>query len=194
MKIVKRNGEVADVVFDEIVARRPALCGDDIDKKYVHPTDLAAKAIRGLKDMMKTSELDVLAAEQAASQITDHPDFDKLAARITVSSLHKCTEECGKFSQVTGKLRNAVHKSTEKPARSVEEGYYKTMKSHAERLDEAIDYKRYFLYTYCGIKTLEYSFVSDSSRERNCRAASTHADESDRGGPRRRHRLRPRDL
>ena len=159
MKIVKRNGEITDVVFDKIVTRLTALCGDDIDRKYVDPTDLAAKVIRGLKDMMKTSDLDVLAAEQAAAQITKHPDFDKLAARITVSNLHKCTRNCKEFSQVTEKLRSTVHPSTGKSAPVLGKEYYETVMKHGERLDKAIDYKRDFLYTYFGIKTLEYSYL-----------------------------------
>nr|AKS10589.1 wsv172-like protein [Metopaulias depressus WSSV-like virus] len=159
MKIVKRNGEVTNVFLDKIVTRLTVLCGDDIDKKYVDPTVLATKVIHGLQNMMKTSELDVLAAEQAASQITEHPDFDKLAARITVSNLHKCTRNCREFSRVTEELRNAVHPSTGESAPVVGEEYYKTVMRHAERLDKAIDYKRDFSYTYFGIKTLEYSYL-----------------------------------
>lgn len=40
---------------------------------------------------MSTSELDNLAAETAAYMNIDHPDYAKLAARVSVSNLHKET-------------------------------------------------------------------------------------------------------
>lgn len=42
---------------------------------------------------MTTSELDELAAQTSAYMSTQHPDFSKLAARISVSNLHKQTEK-----------------------------------------------------------------------------------------------------
>lgn len=36
-----------------------------------------------------TSELDNLAAETAAYMNIDHPDYAKLAARVSISNLHK---------------------------------------------------------------------------------------------------------
>ena len=172
MKIVKRNGEVTDADVTKIVSRLSNLCdpidksyldfpaiSNGIDRKYVDPTNLAAKVMRGLKDMMKTHELDVLAAEQAASQIVSHPDFDKLAARITVSNLHKSTGTRSEFSRVTKKLRYATHPSTKEPLPVVGLQYYQTVMKHADRLDRAIDYKRDFLYSYFAIKTLEHSYL-----------------------------------
>ena len=172
MKIVKRNGEVTDADVTKIVSRLSNLCdpidksyldfpaiSNGIDRKYVDPTNLAAKVMRGLKDMMKTHELDVLAAEQAASQIVSHPDFDKLAARITVSNLHKSTGTRSEFSRVTKKLRYATHPSTKEPLPVVGLQYYQTVMKHADRLDRAIDYKRDFLYSYFAVKNLEYSYL-----------------------------------
>jgi ribonucleoside-diphosphate reductase alpha chain len=40
---------------------------------------------------VKTSELDELAAETAASLTATHPDYAVLAARIAISNLHKNT-------------------------------------------------------------------------------------------------------
>jgi ribonucleoside-diphosphate reductase alpha chain len=42
-----------------------------------------------------TSELDNLAAETAAYMNIDHPDYARLAARVSVSNLHKVTRERG---------------------------------------------------------------------------------------------------
>lgn len=43
-----------------------------------------------------TSQLDDAAAEMAITMTTIHPDYEKLAARIAISNLHKQTKE--KFS------------------------------------------------------------------------------------------------
>ena len=49
------------------------------------------RVIEGLYDGVTTSELDNLAAEIAATMTTTHPDYASLAARISVSNLHKNT-------------------------------------------------------------------------------------------------------
>jgi len=49
--------------------------------------------IQGVYPGVTTSELDELAAQTSAYMSTQHPDFSKLAARISVSNLHKQTEK-----------------------------------------------------------------------------------------------------
>lgn len=51
---------------------------------------------------ISTSELDNLAAQTCAYMAATHPDFSKLAARISVSNLHKNTEK--DFAHVIHKL------------------------------------------------------------------------------------------
>jgi ribonucleoside-diphosphate reductase subunit M1 len=57
-----------------------------------------------------TIELDELAAQTAASLATRHPDFSTLAARISVSNLHKQTSKV--FSDVTEILHANIHPKT----------------------------------------------------------------------------------
>ena len=52
------------------------------------------KVISGVYPGVTTSQLDMLAAETAASMTTKHPDYAILAARIAVSNLHKETKKC----------------------------------------------------------------------------------------------------
>ena len=66
-----------------------------------------------------TIELDELAAQTAASCATKHPDFSILAARISVSNLHKQTSKI--FSEVVEKLFNNVHPKTNQKAPLVSE-------------------------------------------------------------------------
>lgn len=49
--------------------------------------------IQGVYPGVTTSELDELAAQTSAYMATQHPDFSQLAARISVSNLHKQTEK-----------------------------------------------------------------------------------------------------
>lgn len=53
------------------------------------------QVIQGVYPGVTTIELDELAAQTSAYMSTQHPDFSKLAARISVSNLHKQTEKVG---------------------------------------------------------------------------------------------------
>jgi ribonucleoside-diphosphate reductase alpha chain len=68
--------------------------------------------IEGLYDGVTTSELDNLAAEIAATMTTTHPDYAKLAARISVSNLHKNTKKS--FSETMEDLYTYVNPRTGK--------------------------------------------------------------------------------
>lgn len=50
-------------------------------------------SITFIKQFSRTQELDTLAAEIAASMTTEHADYAVLAARISVSNLHKETKK-----------------------------------------------------------------------------------------------------
>lgn len=54
---------------------------------------VSAQVIQGVYPGVTTIELDELAAQTAAYMATQHPDFSKLAARISVSNLHKQTSK-----------------------------------------------------------------------------------------------------
>ena len=87
MYVVKRCGRKEPVMFDKITARVRKLCYGL--NELVDPVKVAMRVIEGLYDGVTTSELDNLAAEIAATMTTAHPDYAKLAARISVSNLHK---------------------------------------------------------------------------------------------------------
>lgn len=48
--------------------------------------------INGLYEGVTTQDLNTLVAETAASMTTEHPDYAIVAARISVSNLHKETK------------------------------------------------------------------------------------------------------
>ncbi|HBR55838.1 MAG TPA: ribonucleoside-diphosphate reductase subunit alpha, partial [Flavobacteriaceae bacterium] len=101
--------------------------------------------------------LDNLAAEIAATMTTSHPDYARLAARISVSNLHKNTKKT--FSEVMTDLYEYVNPRTGKKAPLLSDEVYKVIMDNADELDSTIIYNRDFGYDYFGFKTLERSYL-----------------------------------
>ncbi|MGB2184868.1 MAG: ribonucleoside-diphosphate reductase subunit alpha, partial [Flavobacteriaceae bacterium] len=108
-------------------------------------------------DGVTTSELDNLAAETAATMTTTHPDYAQLAARISVSNLHKNTKKS--FVETMTDLYTYVNPRTGKKAPLLADNVHKIIKDNAELLDSTIIYNRDFGYDYFGFKTLERSYL-----------------------------------
>ena len=142
-------------MFDKITARiRKLNYGLN---PLVDPVRVAMRVIEGLYDGVTTSELDNLAAEIAATMTTTHPDYAKLAARISVSNLHKNTKKS--FSETMEDLYNYINPRTGKKAPLLSDEVYKIIKKNADKLDSSIIYNRDFGYDFFGFKTLERSYL-----------------------------------
>ena len=109
MNVVKRDGRTETVMFDKIVSRISKLAYS-LDPT-ISPVVVAQKVIQGVYDGVTTEKLDDLAAETAAYLTTKHPDYARLAARISVSNLHKNTDKS--FSSVMGRLHKVPCGTTE---------------------------------------------------------------------------------
>jgi ribonucleoside-diphosphate reductase alpha chain len=154
MFVIKRDGKRESVKFDKITARIEKLC---YGFALVDPIDVAKKVIEGLYDGVTTSELDILAAETAASLTTKHPDYALLASRLAVSNLHKNTVKS--FSETMRKLYEYVDEKTGKSASLIAEDVWQVIQANAEVLDSTIIYDRDFGFDYFGFKTLEKSYL-----------------------------------
>ncbi len=155
MDVVKRNGRREPVMFDKITSRVRKMCYGL--NKLVDPIKISMRVIEGLYDGVTTSELDNLAAEIAATMTTTHPDYAKLAARISVSNLHKNTKKT--FSEVMTDLYEYVNPRTGKKGPMIADDVYKIIQKNAAKLDSTIIYNRDFGYDYFGFKTLERSYL-----------------------------------
>ncbi|ETN94251.1 ribonucleoside-diphosphate reductase alpha chain [Zhouia amylolytica] len=155
MFVVKRDGRKEPIMFDKITARVRKLCYGL--NPLVDPVKVAMRVIEGLYDGVTTSELDNLAAEIAATLTTTHPDYAKLAARISVSNLHKNTKKS--FSETMTDLYEYVNPRTGKKAPLIADDVYKVIVDNADKLDSTIIYNRDFGYDYFGFKTLERSYL-----------------------------------
>ena len=98
-----------------------------------------------------------LAAQTAASYATQHPDYSILAARISVSNLHKMT--VSKFSEMCEEFYNYKHPKTGLDAPLISEEVYNISQKYKQQLDGAVVHARDFEYDYFGFKTLEKSYL-----------------------------------
>jgi len=155
MFVVKRDGRKEPIMFDKITYRVRKMCYGL--NELVDPVKVAMRVIEGLYDGVTTSELDNLAAEIAATMTVAHPDYAKLAARISVSNLHKNTKKT--FSDVVTDLYEYVNPRTGKEASLIANDVYKVIMDNKEKLDSTIIYNRDFNYDYFGFKTLERSYL-----------------------------------
>ena len=156
MQVVNRKGEREDVRFDAILDKLRRLA-EGLDPNWVDPANLTKLTIEGLYDGVTTRELDQLAAETAASLVSHHPDYSKLAARICVDDLHRSTKEV--FTDVITDLREYIDPESKKHAPLISEEVYDIIMANADVLNNHIDYGRDFNYDYFGFKTLERSYL-----------------------------------
>ena len=155
MFVVKRDGHKEPIMFDKITSRVRKLCYSL--NALVDPVKVSMRVIEGLYDGVTTSELDNLAAEIAATMTTTHPDYAELAARISVSNLHKNTKKS--FSETMEDLYAYINPRTDKKAPLLSDEVYKIIKKNSELLDSTIIYNRDFSYDYFGFKTLQRSYL-----------------------------------
>ncbi|MBK8626455.1 MAG: ribonucleoside-diphosphate reductase subunit alpha [Saprospiraceae bacterium] len=156
MQVIKRSNKREAVSFDKVTARINKLCYG-LNSKFIDPIEISKKVIQGLFDGVRTTELDNLAAETAATMAAKHPDYAILAARIAVSNLHKNTEKL--FSLTMEKLYNYIDPKTGQSAGLIGDETINTIRKNADQLDSAIIYDRDYSFDYFGFKTLEKSYL-----------------------------------
>ena len=156
MYVVKRSGKEEPVHFDKITARIMKLAYG-LNREFCDPVLVAQKVTAGVYKGVKTSELDELASETAASMATQHPDYSTLAARIAVSNLHKNTKKV--FTEVVEIMHKHVNPKSGQKASLIADDVYEIIMSNADRINSEIVYDRDFDYDYFGCKTLESSYL-----------------------------------
>jgi ribonucleoside-diphosphate reductase alpha chain len=155
MFVIKRNGKKETIKFDKVTARIEKLSYSL--SPLVNVIDVAKKTIEGIYAGVRTTELDNLAAETAASLTTIHPDYAILASRIAVSNLHKNTVKS--FSATMRKLHEYTDKKTGKKMPLIADDVMQIIDEHADLLDSSIIYDRDYGFDYFGFKTLEKSYL-----------------------------------
>lgn len=144
--VIKRNGQIVPVQFDEISLRNKQLV-KDLGLK-VNIARLTQTVTQGLKNNITTEEIDHLSSETAASLSVYEPEYDILASRIFMDNLHKTTpctfRECFQILYEQGLVHPEV---------------YEFSLQHADQIEAAIVHSRDFQYSYFACKTLERSYL-----------------------------------
>jgi ribonucleotide reductase alpha subunit len=158
MQVVKRDGRKEDVSFDKVLER----IRRSADGLHVNPTAIAQKVLGQIYDGVKTTELDELTCQLAASLATLHPDYSILAARIVISNHQKNTDPS--FSKVMLQLSNQTAPKTGEPVSYINDDILSVVKAHGDEIDAYIKHDRDYFFDYFGFKTLERAYLlKDSS-------------------------------
>ena len=145
--MVKRDGRKEPVAFDKITKRLRSLC-DGLNLDYVDPGRVAQKVVQGMYNGVSTAELDNLAAETAAYMNIDHPDYARLAARVSISNLHKETNPS--FAATMQQLYEWVDPVTGHAAGFISDAVWAIIQRHKARLDAAVRHDRDYFFDYFG--------------------------------------------
>jgi ribonucleoside-diphosphate reductase subunit M1 len=155
MFVITRSGEKENVRFDKITKRLQDLAVG-LDERYVDATLVAQDTISRMSPGMTTEELDNLSADICATQIIKHPDFNKFAARICISNLHKSTDES--FYTVMKTLYQ--NKNSEGvPTPIISKELWEITKENYKRIEKEINFERDYEFDFFGIKTLERAYL-----------------------------------
>ena len=158
MHVVKRDGQKEPVSFDKVLRRiQKASRG-----LSVHPDALAQRVLSQIFDGVKTTDLDELAAQLAASLSTQHPDYATLASSLTVSNHHKNTQFT--FQEVIKMLSTQISEHTTEAIRYVSEELEHVADTFGATIEARINYKRDYEFDYFGFKTLEKSYLLKDTR------------------------------
>jgi ribonucleoside-diphosphate reductase alpha subunit len=160
MQVVKRDGRAEDVSFDKVLERIRRAA----DGLSVNPAAIAQKVLGQIYNGVKTTELDELTSQLAASLATVHPDYGTLAARIAISNHQKNTTTS--FSEVMTQLGNQKHPKTGEHVAYIGSELLDIIAKHGAQIDGRIDHNRDYLFDYFGFKTLEKSYLLKDSNGR----------------------------
>jgi ribonucleoside-diphosphate reductase alpha chain len=155
MDILKRNGTKEPLKLEKIGSRIKKLTYGLHD--MVDPDLVSTKVVSGLYDGVSSTELDQLSAETAASMITTHPDYGKLAARIAITALYKDVPK--DFSRIATSLYEYINPKTGEKAGMISDEVYSVIQNHADELDAMIVHDRDFNFDYFGFMTLKKSYL-----------------------------------
>ncbi len=147
MKVIKRSGDEVPMLFDKVTRRISKLNeGPEFETLQIQPDKVAQKVFQSMYDGITTAEIDNLTAEVAVSMITEHPDYETLAMRVTVSNLQKTCPKTFSDAMLALHTKGIVSDSF--------------MKCVSLEMDTWVQPKRDYLFGYFGIKTLQKGYLN----------------------------------
>lgn len=162
MKVLKRDGSHQLVALGKVQQRIQSLIDGSPPlipslSQCIDAAAIALSTVTGLYDGVSTAELDELAAQTAAARTAQDPEYGDLAARISISNLHKMTLPT--FSGSVQRLSSMTHTITGATSSVLSPSFTDFVAANAEIIDAAIKPERDFLFSYIGFKTLEKAYL-----------------------------------
>jgi hypothetical protein len=100
---------MTEMLFDKVTKRIQKLNqSPEFEPLSVQPDKVAQKVFQSMYDGISTSEIDNLTSEVAVAMITEHPDYETLAMRVTVSNLQKNCPKCFSDAMVALHVKGIV--------------------------------------------------------------------------------------
>ena len=152
MNVIKRDGTQQHVAFDKVLERIRRVA----EGLSINSTRLAQLVLADIHDGIHTSELDELAARQAISFVTTHPDWGTLASRLILSNCQKNAPIT--FSAAMEELYAMVDVRGE-PSPSISNETMDIIRTHANTLNAMVRHENDYLLDYFGFKTLERAYL-----------------------------------
>ncbi|GAX12271.1 ribonucleoside-diphosphate reductase alpha chain [Fistulifera solaris] len=140
------------------VYRRLKDLSEGLNLQFVNLQSLTDSIVRGIYPKVTTHEMDILAAESAASLSTQHPDYARLAARIVITQNHKSTPNT--FSKAIQVLSEEDEESFINPM------LVDLVRRRGPEIDAQIQHQRDLDLTYFGFKTLERAYLLKTDTNR----------------------------
>jgi len=153
MYVLKRSGEREEVSFDKII-KRIQKYSKDLNK--LNAIELAQQIIAQIFNGIPTYKIDELTAEICAAKTTLHPDYGKLASRISISNHNKNTSPS--YSEVIQLLWDNKDVLGEH-CPLINKRLYDMVMEHKNKINATLDYEKDFNYDYFGFKTLERAYL-----------------------------------
>jgi len=155
MRVQKRDGTYEPVSLNKITNRVRGICLK-LSLDRVDPTVIAIETVNGLCDKITTEEIDRYSAKVSAYKIMEDPQYNKLAAGLCISNLHKTTTS--DIYEVAKRLYyNTDTLGEHNP--SVTKRYLDIVEKNREILNRTIDYEKDYYFDFFGIKTLERAYL-----------------------------------
>ena len=149
MEVTKRNGKTQELLIDKITKRIQYLCTNE-EKKKLDIHHIVIKTCSDIYNKIKTSELDTLTANICGTLGTVNPLYINLAAKISISNLHKETDD--DYQIILNKLYNSEIKY-------ISDTTYKFACDNITIIQKNLNYLNDYNITYFGLKTLERSYL-----------------------------------
>ena len=158
--VIKRDGKPEPMSEDKIFYRIKKLIDNSVlgPLKNVSALNVSRDVDDFCIDGVTTTQLDIEAAKICnGKRLTHNLEYGTLAARLTVSNLHKNTTEC--FSSVMESL--FINKDSQGNNQCIlSERFIKTVRKYKDILNEKIDYTRDYTHAdYFGLKVLEGAYL-----------------------------------